>query len=301
MPAYGEDERESLILARSIRKFAGVYSSNPIWVMLPNGQLGQEIEYALQNQDARLLSFEIDSDILEFPFAGKVLAAAAAEELAVGLTATLVWMDSDTIMLNEPDELRLIKGKCLAYRPVMLKLLGSQYDLPIDAFWELVYRYCSTPVNRMFPMRTVVDEVEIRPYFNAGLLSVNPDKGLLRAWKTNFLRLYSLSEFKKFYQEHVLYRIFIHQAILAGTALSWLDPSEFYELSSDYNFAIHLIERLPVASRPGRLNDLVTCRYDAYECLENPAWRNHIRVDDPLLGWLDSQLSQSIDQTSEAC
>jgi hypothetical protein len=237
-----------------------------------------------------LIPFEIDPEVLKFPFAGKVLAAAAAEEVAEGITDVLVWMDSDTIIVGEPVDLRLKKGKYLGYRPVMLKLIGSVYYQPIDGFWELVYRHCSVPMNRLFPIRTVVDEVEIRPYFNAGLLAVSPERRILQAWKENFLHQYLLREFQEFYQEHVLYRIFFHQAVLAGTALSRLEPGEFIELSSDYNFSIHLIEKIDVEHRPLRLNDVVTCRYDEYERLADPIWRNFIRVEESLLGWLDEQL-----------
>ena len=301
MPAYGENERESLILARSIRKFAGAYSNYPIWVMLPNGQLNQDIRYALNIQDAQLIPFEIAPEVLGFPFAGKILAAAAAEELADGLADTLVWMDSDTILVGEPDQLNLREGNYLGYRPVMLKLIGSSCDQPIDAFWELVYRHCSVSMDNLFPMKTVVDEVEIRPYFNAGLLAVHPARGLLQAWRENFLRLYMLKEFQGFYQVHVLYRIFIHQAILAGTVLSWLGPGELYELSPDYNFSIQLIDQTAVGGCPLCLNDLVTCRYDEFERLASPVWRKFIRVEAPLLEWLDEQLGQSIDRSSQAC
>ena len=79
MPAYGEDERESRILAESIRKFGGDDSSCPIWVMLPNGQISEASRRALLALDAQVFPFEIDPAVLEFPFAGKVLAAAEAE------------------------------------------------------------------------------------------------------------------------------------------------------------------------------------------------------------------------------
>ena len=295
MPAYGEDERESRILAESIRKFGGDDSSCPIWVMLPNGQISEAARRALLALDAQVFPFEIDPAVLEFPFAGKVLAAAEAEVLAGDQTASLVWMDSDTILVGDATDLLLKEGISLAYRPVMVTLISSLYDQPVDAFWEQVYRYCSVPPERAFATTTVIDEKKIRAYFNAGLLAVRPDKGLLRAWRDNFIRLYLQADFQKFYQEHDLYRIFAHQAILAGTALSQLERGEFYELSSKYNFPIHLIDKLPTERRPKRLNDLVTCRYDVFERLASPEWRNSIRVEEPLLGWLDDQLSQPID------
>ena len=128
----------------------------------------------------------------EFPFAVKVFAAAAAESLARGQADYLAWMDSDSIVVSEPKALLLSDGKDLGYRPVDHTLIGSPYDAPIDRFWESIYRHCGVPESRgfPFPMVTSVDERRIRPYFNAGLLVVRPERGLLQSWRERFHRLY---------------------------------------------------------------------------------------------------------------
>jgi hypothetical protein len=115
MAASGRSEIETLTLAGSIRAFAEEFSNNPIWVLIPEtaDRISEAIRERLLSLDARLIPFEIDQAALEFPFAAKVYAAAAAEPLARGQTDFLAWMDSDSIVIRSPRQLLLQEGKNL--------------------------------------------------------------------------------------------------------------------------------------------------------------------------------------------
>ena len=195
---------------------------SPIWILIPDG-LG---EFSIEGQaefsslNATMISFHIEESTLNFPFAAKVFASASAESSAEGRTALLAWMDTDSIVIQEPVELLLQSEKQLGYRPVDHTLIGSTYAEPIDSFWEMIYNDCHVERDRIFPMTASADENVIRPYFNAGMLVVRPEVGLMQAWRDNFKRIYKTPHYEDFYQQNVLYEIFIHQAILAGTVLS---------------------------------------------------------------------------------
>ena len=113
--ASGSSELEALILARSIRAFAGAFSDRPIWILVPEAGDGisEGAREELVSLHARLVPFKIDPDVSEFPFAVKVFAAAAAERLAGGQADGLAWMDSDSIVVREPKALLLSDGKSL--------------------------------------------------------------------------------------------------------------------------------------------------------------------------------------------
>jgi hypothetical protein len=290
MAASGSSELEALILAGSIRAFAGEFSDNPIWALLPETKekLSEVIRGKLISLNARLIPFRIDQAASEFPFARKVFASAAAESLAHGQTDFLVWMDSDSIVVGDPKKLLLRDGKNLGCRPVDHTLIGSPYDKPIDSFWELVYRNCSVLEGRVFPMTATVDENRIRPYFNAGLLVVRPERGLLQLWRDYFHSLYHETCFEEFYQQNALYRIFFHQAVLAGTVLSSMDRQEIQELSHLINYPLHMHAEYPADRRPEYMNELITCRYDVF--FEDPNWREIFPVKEPLKSWLTEQL-----------
>ncbi len=179
MPAYRGSETESLLLVQSIRRLAGNLRNHPVWALIPQKleTLSEPVLKELNDLGAELIPFDVDQKTLEFWFGAKVIASAAAESLAHGQADLLVWMDSDTLVLNEPTEFRLKAGKQLGGCPVMLKNISSLYEEPVNHFWELIYRGCQTPAENVFPLTTVVDEVPIRAQFNAGLAGRSPGEG----------------------------------------------------------------------------------------------------------------------------
>jgi hypothetical protein len=289
----GEAEREAVLLARSQRAFGGALRQAALWALLPNAAeaLTSGTREALSALGVELVPFPIADDALRFPFAVKAFAAAAAEEFARGRADILVWMDADTLVLQEPGALLLASQEALGCCPIHHLRIGPPYDTPLGPFWRLIYDQCAVPEERAFLLHTVVDGERIRPHLNAGLLAVRPERGLLRAWRDNFTRLYRQPAFQQFYAQNGLYRIFVHQAILSGTVLSLLTPAEIRVLPLLYNYPLHLHAAFPPERAVARLNDLVTCRYDGWEFLARPGWQDVIRIEEPLKAWLEEQVS----------
>ena len=289
--AAGEAELEAVLLVESLRTFGGRLAGSKVWTMLPAPVVvSDETLAALDNLNADVHRFEIDANALNFPFAAKVYAAGEAERLAVQNDSLLVWTDRGALVVQEPDALLLPPGKALGYRPVDHTLIGSPFDAPLDPFWSLIYEYCNVPAARVFPMTASVDRRVLRPYFNAGMLVVDPRRGLLQRWHDDFDRLYRLPEFRAVYEQDVRYAIFMHQAVLAGTVLSMLRPGELVKLPHFVNYPLHMHGDYPADLKPARLNDVVSVRYE--ELLRDGAWQQVIRVDEPFRGWLEERLAQ---------
>ena len=257
-------EANTILLASSIRARAGALAQARIWCYSPS--YGQEIstiaKRKLHELNVELIPFDIDRDVLRFFFTAGITAASLSESRARDEVELLAWVDSNTIILQEPRDLLLQGDRCLGFRPVHHTLVGSRYDEPLDPFWTLVYRCCNVPEDHVFPMTAHVDGERIRPYFNAGLLIVRPEKGLLRAWYDRFFQVYQSPEFQVFYERDQRYVIFAHQAILSGVLLSALAPDEMQELPPTYNYPLHLYEEDVTDCRPARLEDMVTCRHE---------------------------------------
>ena len=286
MQAYGGDERESLLLARSLRMFGGEMANHPVWLMVPQKleQVSESTCQVLGELGVQVHRFEVPEEALRFPFGGKVYAAAAAEALASSQTDVLVWMDSDTVFADTPSALALRENVSLGYRPVMLKNISSLFDEPLNAFWDFIYRRCETPMEHIFPILTTVDGVQIRPQFNAGLMSVRPGKRLLQTWQNNFERLYQQPELSLYYQEHVLYRIFVHQSILSATLLSMLHKDEMQDVGPRVNLPMFL------ETEPDIARKAVSLRYDEFKFFENPGWEKNIALSEPFKNWLQTRV-----------
>jgi hypothetical protein len=235
----------------------------------------------------RLLAFEASQSALDFPFAGKTFAAGFAEHLAMDRTSILVWMDHDSLVIQEPTSLLLPDGKLFGYRPVDHTLIGSPASKPIDPFWSLIYNYCGLDSRQVTPMRTSVDEQTLRPYFNAGMLVVRPQQKLLQAWATNFKSFYTLPAFTPYYEQDFLYRLFFHQAVLAGTILAQTGDEDRLELPYLVNYPLHMHDAYPASRRPALLNEVISFRYDTLA--EEPRWEQFIAIDEPLQSWLYEQ------------
>jgi hypothetical protein len=282
--------RQAIVLIRCLRTFGGQFAHRPVWMWVPAGEdMFSEADQAeLARLDVRQFSFEVDSNVGAFPFAPKVLAAAYAESLAqTEKVERLVWMDSDTLVIQEPNGLLIPPETQLGYCPVHHRLIGSRLIDPLDAFWSLVYETCSVPPERVFAMRTVIDEVDIRPYINAGCMVTRPETGLLRAWSDQFRVLYRDARFEAFYEQHMLYRIFVHQALLAGVMMARLTSSEMIELSRRFNYPLHLYADHESANRPASINDLVTCRYESV--FDESGWQDRLPIAGELKDWIERQ------------
>lgn len=283
-------ERRLLLLAESVRAFAGSFSQAPIWCFTVDDErnLSGAAKNRLSALNVTFTRFETDLEIPEFPFMRKVFLSAQAESMAQGKTDLLVWLDNDTIVLQEPKEFVLQDSKNLGCRPVHHTIIGSRYDEPLDLFWKQIYRHCRVPADRVFPMMTHVDGNRIRPYFNAGLLVVRPEKRLLQIWRNNFLAMYKATDFQELYEKDKQYTVFMHQAVLAGTVLSTLQTDEIEELPPTYNYPLHLYWEDVTENRPSSLEELITLRYeDFFESLE---WRKKIPAKEQLKKWIAEKL-----------
>jgi hypothetical protein len=289
----GEAENEALRLARSIRTFGGEFCFNQIWMLSQKNEddLSIATQQELFSLGVRLVTYDIEPGAVSFPFAAYVTAAGIAEGLAQGETSFLAMLAADTLVLQTPYELLLAPGKSLGVCPVHLKLLGSGYNDPVDEFWGLIYRHFQVNLDKIIPMQTIVDEQLVRAYVNAGLLVVRPERGLLRSWQTNFDRLYHLAEFEAFYQQQELYKIFMHQAVLAGSISSSLKPEEIQLFPFEMNYPLHLHFKVSVRRRVANMNKLITCRYEDYhEFFGNPDLDDVIQIEKPLKDWLLAQI-----------
>jgi hypothetical protein len=286
----GRSEASALLLAESVRRFAGNLSRAPIWLYVsPSGKLRGDVEERLLSLGVDLKSFTVEGEAARFFFLPEVMVAGEAEARADGSAETIAWLGSNTIVLREPADLVLPPGKTVGYRPVHITNVGSPIDHPLDPFWSLIYRYCRVTPDRVFPMRTHVDGATLRPYFNAGCLAVRPESHLLRRWRDRLMVLCRNPDFVPFLREE-RYRIFMHQAVLAGVILAGFHREELLELPPTYNYPSHLHEEDVSGDRPETLDGMVTIRHEGF--FEDPRWEEGMHIGEEAKAWMRETLSR---------
>ncbi|MHA1934284.1 MAG: hypothetical protein ACW97A_03290 [Candidatus Thorarchaeota archaeon] len=283
-------ETDAILLAESIRAFSGSSSNCTIWYFFPNTNtpISSSARTIFDSLDATLIPFEIDKEVLQFPFTGNAHAAALAESMASGKTELLAWLAANTVIVQEPREFILQEDKDLGYRPVHHTLIGSRFEEPIDEFWKQVYIYCKVSEDSIFPMRTHVDDTLIRPYFNAGILIARPEKKMLQSWRDTFISVYQDPFLFELYKKDHRYAIFIHQAILSGVILSIFSAEEIQEFTPKYNYPVHLHDVDVTDQRPNTLDECVTFRHEGF--YKDPDWADKMPANDSLKKWLAERL-----------
>ncbi len=257
----GRSALEAVMLTASLREFGGHYADSPVWIFTPDSETcWKESEIsALTELGVQIESYPVPSKIKDFPFGPKVLAAEAAEKKAREGSRLLVWMDSDSLIISEPLGLILSEGQKIGCRPVDHTLIGSEWEKPVDPFWTRVFQDCGVGEDRIFSVRTSVDEKMIRAYLNAGFLVIRPELGFLAAWARAFQEMFARPEYQDFYEEHILYRIFFHQAVLAGVMLASFSADKYSWLPPFVNYPLHMHVDYPPDIKPDRLEDFNHC------------------------------------------
>ena len=285
----GKSEQEAVLLVKSLRRFGGGHSNSPVHIYTPRNRVFSGDNLALLSQlNVQMHLLELPDSVLEFPFASKVLAAGIFEAQEMNHSEMLVWMDRDSLIINDPEALILPPGKILGCRPVDHQLIGSTWNQPPDNFWETIYNIFELAEERVFPIYTTVDRQQIRPYFNAGMLIVRPQARLLQTWSDEFISTFQKKELTVFYNNNVLYQIFIHQVVLSVVICKLLEREQLYQLPYNVNYPLHMHSKFPPDSKTNSLNELVTCRHDGY--FETKDWQSTITIHEPLKSWLNQNL-----------
>ena len=295
---YAESEEELLharYLAESIHAFAGEYSDSPVWVYVPTAfaDRAESVLKDLRASGVEIRTTDVPEDAKWFYYSGKVFAAGLAEAAAEDVATVLVWMDEDTIVLQEPADFALSAGIGFAYRPVMHNRSGSLYDEPPDLFWSRIYEKLSVDSGSLFPMVTPADRQTIRAYFNAGLLVVRPEHGILHKWGESFKTLYRDSVLAEMCRDDVNKRIFLHQTALVGAVLNTLDKTAMCELSDHYNYPIFFKRMFGAVSEFESIDDIVTLRYDVYFRDPDPDWSDQLKGPAHLISWMKERLGKN--------
>ena len=281
-------------LVESVRAFAGAMKDAPVWIYVPD-----DLKIDVKNARARFAPLGAEIKVSHTPedsrwlfYAGKTYAAGEAEKEVAGKAKILIWMDEDTIVLQEPTGFALAPNIGFAYRPVMHNRSGSLYSEAPSEFWQRIYDDLKVKDADLFPMITPADKQEVRAYFNAGLLVVRPEKGILCKWGEDFTVLRNDTVLARMCKEDIDKKIFLHQTALVGAALNTLKREEMVELPLEYNYPLFFHQMFEAATEFESIDGIVTMRYDVYFRNPDPQWAEKLTGPKEKIAWLKERLGK---------
>lgn len=251
----------TLRFAQSLRTFGGCFADAPIMLFIPTDVkvCNEPTLGRLRSLDVSLKTSSTPQQAQWFYYAGKVYAAGEAEAMVDGEADILVWLDEDTVVLDEPSDFDLGADFDFGYVPVMHNRSGSLLAQPPDPFWSRIYELLSLTDDVLFPMLTPADKQTIRAYFHVGLIVVRPQKGILRKWVRDFEALYSDRTLADMCRADVNRRIFLHQMALMGV-MSIISRENMLPLSRRYNYPIFFEKQYGGVETFDSIEDVITIR-----------------------------------------
>jgi hypothetical protein len=245
----GRLESQSLLCVESLREWGGAFSEAPVYAFSPRPEHlpGDDTIAALERLGTRSVAEPLNPEHGELPHTNKVHCCAWAErELDHEL---LVFVDSDTVFLNEPAELAG-DGWVAAVRPVGEANAASSTgaDDRNDNAWEHLYDRLAVAA-RPFVGAAVTGE-RLRAFFNAGLVATRREAGVMGAWKEALARLFDSQPLRR-----RRFRGQLDQLALAGTLAGRFE--DVHLLGDAYNYPLPKRIRLPARMQALGIDDLV--------------------------------------------
>ncbi len=279
-----EQERSVKALIKSIRELSGDYRNCRIYVAL--GDPENFPCNSLNGKDITLLALEMDKTFKDYPLAFKAFAAAQVEKIVKKQIGTLIWIDPGAIVLSSLDALDLENKFDAALRPVTLSNnISIAPGVEPNDYWAPIYRQTGLKYQKLPTLKTIVDEVEMQPYYNCEVYAVNPKLGICEEWAKILTGLLQDENYQKTVCTSFLRKLFLHQAVLSAV-ISSKAPQERIKvlpITSGYPFNQH--EKLAPEKQVSSLNELSVVIFD-YAWDRIPTWMSKIRVDEPLQQWL---------------
>lgn len=240
------------LLIRSIRKNGGIYRDCPIFVMTP-----KHLKIVWCSEYANQLEYEVPEELRKLPFSDKMLAAAVFEK---HIKDSYIWMDVDSIVLQEPKEWALDNRYEIGLKAVDQRNIGCLFEMVITPFWKEIFKYYGVSTD-IFPLISTVGQEKIKPYFNAGMVVVKNHKNLFTSVASGMKDLLKNPIISEKIQTDVLHSIFFHQAVLSVSILAKYPKEHIYIMKDRINYPLHYRDQYPLCID---FEKLETIRYDTY-------------------------------------
>lgn len=248
----GRLEKQSQILAASIREFGGKFKDTPIYSFHPRKGDPVKAETIKQFESLQVKHQQVPLNIKyhDYYLANKPLACAYAEE---NIDAEiLVFLDSDKCFFDEPSEFSLPEQYNVGMRVEYGRGIGSTGADDIqEEFWQQLYQALGVKSERF--VITPIGSKKIRAYWNAGMVAVRRNAGIFSAWKNNFEKVWELQIVPK--QGNYM----VEQSSLSATICAL--EEDVFTFSPSYSYPLPLHNRLAKDFKLDSFDKLVSIHY----------------------------------------
>lgn len=179
-------EAQTVRLVESLRKFGGRFASLPIIAVTPRlgPPLSATTRATFQACNVQYVRRNTTDRYTWFNFLNKPLALLYAEPLIH--TECVCWLDSDLLIVREPEQLELSQTEDFLAFPSQIKEMGTTGPGdPYESFWQACSDVVGIKLDDLPWVITAETDERIRLYFNSGLFVYRHHSG----FAAEYLRL----------------------------------------------------------------------------------------------------------------
>jgi hypothetical protein len=186
----GSLESQTIRMVESLRRFGGEYATAPIIAVTPRfgPPLSKDTLENFKKFEVTHLRPQIKTNYSWFKFLNKPLALVAAEDHIS--TEAVSWLDSDLLIVGEPEKLALLPSEDFLGFPVESKEMGTTGSGdPYEPLWQEFCRILGIDIEALPWITTVETNERVRLYFNGGIFVYRRSTGFAHQYLNTCLQL----------------------------------------------------------------------------------------------------------------
>ncbi len=271
-------EENTLLLAKSIRRFSDSDKKYSLIAFNPRkSRLSKSVICDLERLNVQLNHINLNRHFDFYPLSNKVFVSSYVEEHYSSEFDILMFLDSDTLVLKPLDSLFNRSFK-VAIKPESDNIVGLRVQQDPDLFWQILYENANLESSCAWSVTTSIDNVEIKAYYNSGVIVTKGSAGIFQTWKDFFLS--TITDRRSFQIDYVKY-YFIEQASLSMAIVKNINNTDVISLNNNFNFPLHLYDKI---SKPYDFSSIYILHY--HELLLSADWIDHFNIEPHTLQWI---------------
>lgn len=186
----GSLESQTIRMLESLRRYGGMFANAPAIAVTPRfgPPLSKATLQAFEKLKVTHLRPQIKNKYAWFKFLNKPLALVAADKYITSKAAC--WLDSDLLIVDEPEKLSLLPSEDFLGFPVEVKEMGTAGPGdPYEPLWKEFCRIVGIDIEDLPWAVTAQTNEKVRLYFNGGIFVYRRSTGFAKEYLDICLQL----------------------------------------------------------------------------------------------------------------
>ena len=186
----GSLETQTIRMIESLRRWGGRFASCPVYAVTPRfgSPISKQTRQIFDKFQVEYIRFHEPSQYSWNKFLNKLLALSAVEKLAK--TEYVGWLDSDSLIINEPDQFIFdVNDNFLACPSDKLNIGTSGKDDPNDLYWQEICKCLGIDIETVPWINSEPEGIKIRFYLNSGVFIYRRSTNFAQHYLETFIRL----------------------------------------------------------------------------------------------------------------